>query len=409
MSKSIATPPKGFRSGPYEYHEETIIDINNLTNTGLGVGRDEENWVIFVPYCIPGERVKARIFRNHKNHSEADLVEILSPSQYRVVPSCKYFGKCGGCQYQHIEYDEQLKWKKQQVIELLKFMAETDAPVNDIISSPVKYNYRSKITPHFNKPKNGEIGPIGFQQFGRRSLIDIDFCKIAKEDINNTLKDIRHDILNRSLSYKKGATILIRSDHQKKIHTKADSIAEERVGQVKFNFPAGSFFQNNPYILEKFTDHVRREAKSNHSRFLVDAYCGAGLFALTSAKSFDEVTGIEISDDSILWAKKNLKENKINNVKFISGKIENIFSDIEYSSNETSVIIDPPRKGCSEDFLIQLFKFKPRKVVYVSCNPATQMRDLKLFIKNGYELKRTQPFDLFPQTRHLECIMTLEI
>ena len=409
MSKPIANPPKGFRSGPYEYHEETIIDINNLTNTGLGVGRDEENWVIFVPYCIPGERVKARIFRNHKNHSEADLVEILSPSQYRVVPSCKYFGKCGGCQYQHIEYDEQLKWKKQQVIELLKFMAETEAPVNDIISSPVKYNYRSKITPHFNKPKNGEIGPIGFQQFGRRSLIDIEFCKIAKEDINNTLKDIRHDILNRSLSYKKGATILIRSDHQKKIHTKADSIAEEMVGQVKFNFPAGSFFQNNPYILEKFTDHVRREAKSNHSRFLVDAYCGAGLFALTSAKSFDEVTGIEISDDSILWAKKNLKENKIKNVKFISGKIENLFSDIEYSSNETSVIIDPPRKGCSEDFLIQLFKFKPRKVVYVSCNPATQMRDLKLFIKNGYELKRTQPFDLFPQTRHLECIMTLEI
>ena len=409
MTKPLANPPKGFRSGPYEYHEETIIDINNLTNTGLGVGRDEENWVIFVPYCIPGERVKARIFRNHKNHSEADLVEIINPSQYRVVPSCNYYGKCGGCQYQHIEYDEQLKWKKQQVIELLKFMAETDAPVNDIISSPVKYNYRSKITPHFNKPKNGEIGPIGFQQFGRRSLIDIEFCKIAKEDINNTLKDIRHDILNRSLSYKKGATILIRSDHQKKIHTKADSIAEEMVGRVKFNFPAGSFFQNNPYILEKFTDHVRREAKSNHSRFLVDAYCGAGLFALTSAKSFDEVTGIEISDDSILWAKKNLKENKINNVKFISGKIENIFSDIEYSSNETSVIIDPPRKGCSEDFLIQLFKFKPRKVVYVSCNPATQMRDLKLFIKNGYELKRTQPFDLFPQTRHLECIMTLEI
>ena len=114
MSKPIDTPPKGFRSGPYEYHEETIIDINNLTNTGLGVGRDEDNWVIFVPYCIPGEKVKARIFRNHKNHSEADLVEIISHSKYRVDPSCKYYGKCGGCQYQHIQYDEQLKWKKQQ-------------------------------------------------------------------------------------------------------------------------------------------------------------------------------------------------------------------------------------------------------------------------------------------------------
>lgn len=409
MSKPIDTPPKGFRSGPYEYHEETIIDINNLTNTGLGVGRDEDNWVIFVPYCIPGEKVKARIFRNHKNHSEADLVEIISHSKYRVDPSCKYYGKCGGCQYQHIQYDEQLKWKKQQVIELLKFMVGTEAPVNDIISSPVKYNYRSKITPHFNKPKNGELGAIGFQQFGRRSLIDIDHCKIAKKNINNTLKDIRYDILQKSSSYKKGATILIRSDHQEKIHTKADSIAEEMVGQIKFNFPAGSFFQNNPYILEKFTDHVRKEAKSNDSKFLVDAYCGAGLFALTSAKAFDEVTGIEISDDSILWAKKNLQKNKIGNVKFISGKIENLFSDIEYRNDETSVIIDPPRKGCSEDFLLQLFKYNPRKVVYVSCNPATQMRDLKLFIKNGYKLKRTQPFDLFPQTRHLECIMTLEV
>ena len=101
--------------------------------------------------------------------------------------------------------------------------------------------------------------------------------------------------------------------------------------------------------------------------------------------------------------------DKIEQFNSLKIKFENLFSDIEYSSNETSVIIDPPRKGCSEDFLLQLFKFKPRKVVYVSCNPATQMRDLKLFIKNGYELKRTQPFDLFPQTRHLECIMTLEI
>ena len=108
MSKTILNHPKGFRPGPYEYHEEIIIEIQNLTNTGLGVGRDQDNWVVFVPFCIPGEKVKARIFRNHKNHSEADLIEILKSSEDRVPPKCKYYSECGGCQYQHIKYEEQL-------------------------------------------------------------------------------------------------------------------------------------------------------------------------------------------------------------------------------------------------------------------------------------------------------------
>ena len=408
MSKTILNHPKGFRPGPYEYHEEITIEIQNLTNTGLGVGRNQDNWVVFVPFCIPGEKVKARIFRNHKNHSEADLIEILKSSEDRVPPKCKYYSECGGCQYQHIKYEEQLHWKKQQVVELLKHMTGTNSKVCDVVPSPIHYHYRSKITPHFNKPKNGKIGPIGFQQYGRRSLVDIDSCEIAKKDINTSLKKIRDNILEKASSYKKGATILIRSDINDQIHTSSDSIAEEVVEDIKFNFTAGSFFQNNPFILNQFTKHVRNEAKSKKSKYLIDAYCGAGLFALTSASAFEEVTGIEISEGSIFWAKKNLSKNSIENVKFITGEIEKFFEQVSYKGNETSVIIDPPRKGCSENFLQQLFVFKPQKVVYVSCNPATQMRDLNLFIENGYKLTRTQPFDLFPQTRHLECIMTLE-
>jgi len=400
--------PKGFRSGPYNYHEETVINISNLTNTGQGVGRDENNWVILIPFCIPGERVKARIYRNHKNHSEADLIEVIDESPSRISARCSKFGICGGCQYQHIKYDDQLKWKQQQVSELLSHMAGVEFTVNDVTASPNHYGYRSKITPHFNKPKHNQLGPIGFQQYGRRSLIDIEFCPIAKEDINQKLPAIRKDIINNTNGYKKGATVLIRSDYFNSIHTESKSIAKEKVGNLYFHFPAGSFFQNNPFILEKFTDHVKNEAKSKDSKYLVDAYCGAGLFALTSASNFDEVTGIEISEESINWANENLSINKLKNVIFNSGRIENIFGGVKYKGTETSVIIDPPRKGCSEEFLLQLFEFSPNKVVYVSCNPSTQMRDLKLFLNNGYRLNKVQPFDLFPQTRHLECVMTLE-
>ena len=201
---------------------------------------------------------------------------------------------------------------------------------------------------------------------------------------------------------------MMRSDYLNKFHTESKSIAKEKVGDLFFDFPAGSFFQNNPFILKEFTEHVKYEAKCVNSKYLVDAYCGAGLFALTSASNFDEVTGIEISEESINWANKNRSINNLKNVIFHSGRIENIFSGVRYNGNETSVIIDPPRKGCSEEFLSQLFEFSPNKVVYVSCNPATQMRDLKLFINNEYRLVRIQPFDLFPQTRHLECVMTLE-
>ena len=408
MQSDSITAPRGFRSGPYNYHEEAIINISNLTNTGQGVGRDEKNWVILIPFCIPGEKVKARIYRNHKNHSEADLIEVIDVSPSRISAECSKFGVCGGCQYQHIKYEDQLKWKKQQVSELLKHMAGIELPVNDVIPSPKHYGYRSKITPHFNKPKQRELGPIGFQQYGRRALIDIDHCPIAKDDINQQLPLIRNEIIKKTNDYKKGATILMRSDYLNKFHTESKSIAKEKVGDLYFDFPAGSFFQNNPFILKEFTEHVKYEAKCVNSKYLVDAYCGAGLFALTSASNFDEVTGIEISEESINWANKNRSINNLKNVIFHSGRIENIFSGVRYNGNETSVIIDPPRKGCSEDFLSQLFDFSPNKVVYVSCNPATQMRDLKLFIKNEYRLVRIQPFDLFPQTRHLECVMTLE-
>ncbi|HIG82675.1 MAG: class I SAM-dependent RNA methyltransferase [Verrucomicrobiales bacterium] len=407
MTQNNPKKKNRFKPGPFEYHEEIEVEISSLTNMGQGIARTDKNWVILVPFCVPGEKVVARIYSNQKNYSEADLLKVISPSPERVHPECKIFGSCGGCQYQHIKYPEQLRWKKIQVEELLLHMAGITCKVDEVTQSPQQYSYRTKLTPHFNKPKDGVIGSIGFQQPGRRSLVDVEVCPIAHQTINDNLKNIRKEVTENSNTYKRGSTLLIRVDSNGQIHTKPDSIAVEKVGPMEFHFPAGSFFQNNASILEDFTNYVKSEAKSSGQKHLVDAYCGAGLFSLTSASEFKSVIGIEVSVHSIKWAKFNAKINQISNASFLAGKVEDLFKGVDVTGDETTIVIDPPRKGCSKDFLDQLFAFSPDTVIYVSCNPATQMRDLKLFLKSGFQLKRVMPFDLFPQTKHLECVMTL--
>ena len=399
--------PKKFNPEPFDYHEEIEFSIDTLTNLGQGLGR-VDGWVVIVPFTLPGEKIRARVYRNHKNYSDADLVEILEPSPQRIEPRCELFGQCGGCQYQNLEYTEQVTWKRRQVAELLQHMAGIDFPVDEVITSPRQYHYRSKITPHFQKPRDGKISNIGFLITNRRQqILDVPGCPIAMESINEALSGIREDVHRRARTYKKGATLLLRASEGGDVITDPNATATEQVGDLKFQFLAGDFFQNNPYILPAFTDYVRDQAASHGAMYLVDAYCGSGLFTLTAAPAFDRAIGIEVSEGSIEWAKKNAEVNGISNCEFLAGGVEDLFANVAFPGSDTSVIIDPPRKGSSPEFLSQLFQFAPRSVVYVSCNPSTQMRDLKLFSEAGYKLSAVQPFDLFPQTRHLECVMTL--
>jgi 23S rRNA (uracil1939-C5)-methyltransferase/tRNA (uracil-5-)-methyltransferase len=179
------------------------------------------------------------------------------------------------------------------------------------------------------------------------------------------------------------------------------------VGDLRLRFLARDFFQNNPFILPAFADYVREQAAAGGARFLVDAYCGSGLFALAAASAFERVAGVEISETSVAFARQNAGANGIANTVFRAGDAAAIFAGLDFPPAETAVIIDPPRKGCDEGFLRQLFAFGARTVVYVSCDPATQMRDLVFFRSAGYGISAVQPFDLFPQTRHLECVITL--
>ena len=400
--------PRKFNPDPFEYHQELTLEIESLTNLGQGVARID-NWVVFTTFALPGETVRARVFRNSANYSEADLLEVVAPSTDRVEPRCPMFSQCGGCQYQNLSYTKQLEWKQRQVAELLQRMAGIDHPVDPVHPSPVTYGYRSKITPHFQKPRDGQMGPIGFLLFGRRQqLIDVEHCPIASETINAKLPEIRKECQEKAAFYKKGATLLLRDSLDGYVCTDGTEMCEQMVGDLRFSFHAGEFFQNNPHILPDFAEHVRTEAlRGGAVENLVDAYCGSGLFCLTAAREFKEAVGIEISESSIDWARRNATQNKIENCRFIQGDASNIFAEVTFNPAKTAVVIDPPRKGSSPEFLDQLINYAPRRVVYVSCNPATQIRDLE-HVKERYRITRIQPFDLFPQTRHLECVVTLE-
>lgn len=396
---------KGFKEGPFTYHQEIELRIEDITNLGLGVGR-VNGFVVMVAFALPNELVKVRIFRNHKNFSEGDLVEVLEKSKDRVEPKCKLFGVCGGCQYQHLSYEAQLEWKRKQICDLLERIGGlSDFKVEPTHPSPKTFHYRSKLTPHYERLR-GENMPIGFVMQGRRNqIVNVEYCDIASDSINKAIPSIYADLRARSASFKRGGTLLLR-DTSDGVITDNRQIAGEKVGDLYLKFVAGEFFQNNPFVLPELLDYAINEAKG--SKYLVDAYCGVGGFALWAAPHFDQIMGVEISENSIKCARENAKINSALNCKFIAGKAESIFAEVPFNGTETSVIIDPPRAGCDEAFLNQLIAFAPKKLVYVSCGPDTQARDLKYLVANGYKINRIQPFDLFPQTRHIENVVTLE-
>ncbi len=401
-------PSKSFVPIPFPYHAELEVEIESLSNLGHGVGRID-GWVVFVPFSLPGERVRARIYRNTASYSSADLLEVLRSSPDRVEPLCPHFTSCGGCQYQNLSYPAQLEWKRRQLRELFQHMADLSVDVESVEPSPRVYEYRSKITPHFQAPKDGSIQAIGFLRPGsRREILDIQECPIARPEINRAYQERRKELLQQGSPYRRGATLLFRcSAGSPPIVTDPTATAIERVGNLEFHFPAGEFFQNNAFLLERFTAHVRQEASAGKARYLLDTYCGSGLFCLTAASAFEKSIGVEVSRASIQWARDNAARNGIDNAEFYIGKAETIFPRYPYPGRETAVVIDPPRRGCDPLFLERLFTFQPERVVYVSCNPATQIRDIQLFASHGYAIGRVQPFDLFPQTRHLECVTTL--
>jgi 23S rRNA (uracil-5-)-methyltransferase RumA len=236
--------------------------------------------------------------------------------------------------------------------------------------------------------------------------IDVPACPIATPAVNARLAELRAEVFGRWASYRKGATLLVR-EASSGVTVDPRAVVTEQVGELSLQFTAGDFFQNNPFLLPRMVAHVATEARHGAARFLVDAYCGSGLLGLAAAPGFERVIGVELSPSAVKWAQANAARNGRENCAFVAADASAVFATIPFAGADAAVIVDPPRKGCSDDFLRQLVVFAPRTIVYVSCNPETQARDLGVLQAAGYRCARLLPFDMFPQTRHVEAVATL--
>ncbi|KAK9237938.1 S-adenosyl-L-methionine-dependent methyltransferase [Lipomyces kononenkoae] len=430
---------------PSTEFRHTELSIVRLSSTGDGIGVDKledgTTEIVVVPYSIPGDLVRAKIYKKLEYYSLADFEEVISGGQARddSLIRCKYFTKCAGCQLQMLPYEKQLLHKREVIVRAYKYFCNVSdgviPEIGDTIGSPLEYGYRTKLTPHFDVPRNGHlpaVTPIGFTQKGRSFVIDIEECPIGTPAINAEYKKERLRVRDTIGTYKRGATLLLREsmeidettkETKKAVCTDSKDIVTEYVNSYRLMYPAGDFFQCNSSILPRVTEYVNTQIKlplsSNESstvpapKYLVDAYCGSGLFSITCNDSVEEVIGVEISPKSVSFATSNAQDNNIANAHFVLGDAAVIFEKISTPPKETSMILDPPRKGCDSTFLNQLLDYLPRRIVYVSCNVHTQARDLAYILSDRrglkYRVNSIRGFDFFPQTHHVESIAVLTL
>ena len=384
--------------------------IARLADDGAGVADSEGGASVRVPFTLPGERVRARVWRREANGGgQADLVEVLVPSADRRPAACPLFGVCGGCQLQHLPYDRQLAWKT----EVVRASTAPVAPalvVSPCVPSPRELGYRSKITPHHDRIRAGNPSPlpIGFLRVGRRNaVVDVERCPLATDGINAHLPVLRARARAAAPRAKHGVSFLIR-EAASGVTDDPDARVTERVGALTLDFFAREFFQNNPFLLPALVDFVIDAAASGGAHTLVDTYSGSGLFALAGARRFQRAIGVEVSPGAVAAARENAARNGITNATFTAAQAARIFEGLDATPADTAIIIDPPRKGCDDKFLAQLIAFHPRTIVYVSCNPESLARDLARLLAAGYAARALQPFDMFPQTRHVEAVAVLD-
>jgi len=382
------------------------LDIVALDPQGCGMARVDE-LDVRVPFTLPGERVRATLWRTEPAPGDADLLEVLVAAPERVAPRCPLFGLCGGCQLQHLSYERQLDWKTQVVRDLVAAHA-LPVDVAPCIGSPRAFGYRSKITPHHDHPRADRPLTIGFLKINRRhDVVDVVACPLATDGINARLPSFRAEIAEAATRRKRGASFLIR-EATSGVTTDPDARVTETVGPLSLEFFAREFFQNNPFLLPRLVDFVIDAAAVTGARSLVDTYSGSGLFALAGAARFVDVVGVDVSAGAIVAARQNATRNHLANVRFVAADSVRIFAELTVPGADAAVIVDPPRKGCDDAFLTQLIAFAPRTIVYVSCNPETQVRDLARLIGAGYRIRAMQSFDMFPQTRHVESVAVLD-
>lgn len=389
------------------------LAIHDIAFGGEGVGRVDD-FVVFVPFVIVGEEVAAEVTEVKKNFARAKLLRVVKPSPERVTPECRYFGACGGCQYQHIAYETQLRLKHKQITDLFQRIGGlSETAIAPVVPCPQTYGYRNRlmIRSQWNKPE--QKLNIGFVRADCGLVEDIEECKIAEPSLNEQIRHVR-----AHPPPKGGIKVVL------------------RVQPEGWDVPPDSFFQNNFALLPKLVEVVRdclrgvgvqasacqeeeisqkaeqAKAWTPTGRHLADLYCGVGFFSIELGDAVDSFVGVEYDQLAIKAARRNATTRGRANGEFVAGMVEEVLPDLvkRFTPAATTVLLDPPRKGCQPQTLRLLREVRPAQLIYVSCHPATMARDLNILCGDDvFKLVRVVPLDMFPQTQHVECVADLRV
>ena len=376
-------------SSPHAPGQRVILTITDIAFGGEGVGRLEQ-FVVFVPFVVLGEEVEAELTEVKKHFARARLIRVIQPSPDRVAPQCRYFGECGGCQYQHIDYPRQLELKHKQIADLFERIGGfPKGVVSPVVPCPQPYHYRNRIMirSQWNKPE--QKLNIGFIRADSRLVVDLDECQIAEPALNEQIRHVR-----ANPPPKGGLKVVL------------------RIPPEDWQVPRDSFFQNNFFLLPRLVETVRDRLRDAGSRFLIDAYCGVGFFGIAAGDLVESFLGVEVDHQAIKSARVNALKHVRTNGEILEGRAEELLPDMlqRFDAAKTTILIDPPRTGCPPVGLESLRQNRPAQVLYVSCHPATLARDLNVLCADGvFELRNVTPLDMFPQTQHVECVADLRL
>jgi 23S rRNA (uracil1939-C5)-methyltransferase len=409
---------------------EVTLDLEGLSHLGGGVGRVDD-LVHFVSYGLPGERVLAKVIDTKGSFARAEAIDVLRRDEAtRAAPPCPYFGRCGGCSWQHAHYERQLDFKTQTVREqLARLGGFDDPPLRRMRGAASPYHYRNHVRMSVRRD-----GTLGFTREHTHAVMTIEHCHLAMPAIVDAISAMHgharklHQVAIRH-SMRTGQTLISPRIPDAPIETGQPHLEEEILGR-RFRIAPNSFFQVNtrpdhrclpesiraPWIAER--DALWSQAdllalfaldrlEAAPGETILDAYCGVGTFALLAADRVGpsgRVLAIEEAISAIGDAAHNGRD--LTNVEFIQGRVEKVLPGLDLAPD--GVILDPARAGCERPVLDALLASRPRRIVYVSCDPSTLARDLRILVDGGYSLREVQPVDMFPQTYHIECVATLE-
>jgi 23S rRNA (uracil1939-C5)-methyltransferase len=407
---------------------EFELELTSMAHGGSAIGRHEGR-AIFVPYAIPGERITARVTQDKGRFAYAEGVTMLEESETRVQPRCPHFGpgKCGGCQWQHIDYPAQLEFKRQVVIDQLSRLGGLpDVPVHAVIGSPDPWQYRSHVS--FNVNEDGKLGfvatddqhilPIEECHIIRPELLDLFYSldlegltglsrvrlQVGSDGSDRTIILSTHDNQPPEVESDMPASVNFLFEDGQSLPLIGASEIQYKVHGREFQVTAGGFFQVNLAQADVLVDQVLMRLDLHGEESVLDLYAGVGLFTAFIAEQASMVVSVESYPPAVADADENLSE--FENVDLYEGPVEDVLPDLEGPFD--AIVVDPPRAGIEGSALDAIAALDANKIVYVSCDPATFARDAKRLTGKGYRLTDVQPVDMFPQTWHIELVGTFE-